>query len=170
MKRLLLAAALFTATSCHQPSREEARLLVEHYNQVVCEAYRRSDAKLIAPDVGPTEGKKLAGLIGVRLDFGLTLDAKLLSLEVRDVTRENAELHVSTRESWSYRDLKIGTGAQVGESSRDSYEMLYIFKRINRMWKVDEIRFNAPPQIGRTNPIWGGKSRSPQSSHEGKSP
>jgi hypothetical protein len=123
--------------------------LVERYNRIVSEAYRRGDVKLIAPVVGPKEGKKLTGLIGVRLDFGLTLDSHLLSLEVTGVEQSNSQMRVRTKERWRYRDLKVGTGEQVGEESLDSYEMLYIFTNINKAWLVDEIRFTTPPWVGR---------------------
>lgn len=168
LSHLLLLAGIPMLTACQRTSVDEARQLVEHYNQVVSEAYRRGDAKLIDPVVGPHEGKKLTGLIGVRLDFGLTLDSTLLSLEVKDVRQTTDELHVFTRESWSYRDLKIGSGEQVGEASRDSYEMLYVFKRINRTWMVDEIRYTAAPQIGRKTPTWQDHHTTTQTLAEGR--
>lgn len=136
-------------TSCKQSPSQQARTLVERYNRIVSEAYRRGDVKLIAPVVGPKEGKKLTGLIGVRLDFGLTLDSHLLSLEVTGVEQSNSQMRVRTKERWRYRDLKVGTGEQVGEESLDSYEMLYIFTNINKAWLVDEIRFTTPPWVGR---------------------
>lgn len=149
---LLLSPLLFT--SCQPASFDHARQLVQRYNDVVSEAYRRGDVKLIGPVVGPNEGRKLTGLIGVRLDLGLTLDSQLLALEVTRVERERDEMRVWTKERWRYRDRKIGTGEQVGEESLDSYEMLYLFKRMDRVWLVDEIRFNAPPQVGRKRTPW----------------
>jgi hypothetical protein len=149
---LLLCATFLT--SCGKSPVEQARALVERYNQVVSEAYRRGDVKLIDPVVGPREGKKLTGLIGVRLDLGLTLDSHLLSLEVTAVERSKDLMRVSTRERWRYRDLRIGSGKQVGEESMDSYEMLYIFTNSNNAWLVDEIRFTQPPQVGRTQTAW----------------
>jgi len=148
---LLLAVAL---TGCHPSSVQQARQLIERYNQVVSEAYRRGDVKLIDPVVGPNEGKKLTGLIGVRLDMGLTLDSQLLSLEVTGVEKSRDELRVTTKEHWRYRDRKIGTGEQVGEESLDSYEMLYVFKKTGPTWLVDEIRFSSPPQVGRKQTPW----------------
>lgn len=148
----ILAVAL---TACQQVSVKQARELVERYNRVVSEAYRRGDVKLIDPVVGPNEGKKLTGLIGVRLDMGLTLEAEMLALEVTEVAQSKDELRVRTKERWRYRDLKIGSGEQVGEDSLDSYEMLYVFKQINRAWMVDEIRFTVPPQVGRRTTTWG---------------
>ena len=104
--------------------------------------------------VGPNEGKKLTGLIGVRLDMGLTLDSKLQSLEITSVEHAQNSLRVCIKERWSYRDLKIGTGAQVGQASQDAYEMTYFFTNVNKAWLVDEIKFAAPPQVGRTNMPW----------------
>jgi hypothetical protein len=151
---LFLLACGTLLTSCKQSSLDQARTLVERYNQVVSEAYRRGDVKLIDPVVGPNEGKKLTGLIGVRLDFGITLDSHLLSLEVSGVERSKAEMRVRTKERWRYRDLRIGTGEQVGEESLDSYAMLYVFTNINKAWLVDEIRFTTPPRVGRKQTPW----------------
>jgi hypothetical protein len=148
---LIIALVL---AGCGRPSREQARQLVERYNKAVSEAYRRADVKLIDPVVGPAEGSKLTGLIGVRLDMGLTLDSQLLFLEVTGVEPKKGELRVQTRERWRYCDRKIGTGERVGEESLDSYEMLYIFKRLNKEWVVDEIRFATPPQVGRRATTW----------------
>ncbi len=152
---VLAACVLVSLAACQRVSVEEARDLVERYNRVVSEAYRRADVRLIDPVVGPNEGKKLTGLIGVRLDMGITLDARLLSLDVTDVAQAKDELRVRTKEGWRYRDLRIGSGEQVGEESVDSYDMLYVFRRINRAWVVDEIRFTAPPQVGRRTTPWG---------------
>ena len=151
--RFLLACPLLL-TSCGPSPVVEARQLVERYNQVVSEAYRRGDVRLIDPVVGPNEGRKLTGLIGVRLDLGMTLDSQLLTLEILKVEKLKTEMQVRTRERWSYRDLKIGSGVQVGEASLDNYEMLYIFKQEGKAWLVDEIRFASPPQVGRKQPTW----------------
>lgn len=149
----VLLLCLFAFTAC-RPSNDQARQLVERYNKIVSEAYRRGDVNLIDPVVGPNEGKKLTGLIGVRLDLGLTLDAQLLSLEVTEVSSSKGELRVRTKEQWHYRDLRIGSGEQVGEESRDSYEMLYVFKKLKRDWVVDEIQFTSTPQVGRKTTTW----------------
>lgn len=149
---LLMLVLLLSA--CGRPSQEQARKLVENYNKVVSEAYRRGDVRLIDPVVGPNEGKKLTGLIGVRLDMGLSLDSELLSLDVTDVAAEKTVLRVRTRERWHYRDRKIGTGAQVGEESIDSYEMVYLFTNMNSAWMMDEITFAAPPRVERKTTPW----------------
>ena len=147
-------AVLVLPLGCQRPDHAEARQLVTRYNAVVAEAYRRGDAKLVDPVVGPNEGRKIAGLIGVRRDLGLTLDAQLLALEVTRVGREKDELKVTTRERWRYCDRRIGTGAQVGQASLDAYEMSYRFRRMNREWVVAEIRFASPPQVGRKQMPW----------------
>jgi hypothetical protein len=141
-------------TGCRPSATEQARTLVERYNKAVSEAYRRGDVKLIDPVVGPREGKKLTGLIGIRRDFGLALDSHLLSLEVSGVERAKDAMRVSTKERWRYRDLRLGSGAQVGDESFDSYEMLYLFTNINKAWLVDEIRFTKPPRVGRGQGAW----------------
>jgi hypothetical protein len=157
--RFLLLLGIAGLASCHQVSTEEAQGLVERYNQAVSEAYRRGDVRLTESVVGPSESKKLAGLIGVRLDMGITLDAKLLALEITGVEQSKDELQVRTTERWHYRDLKIGSGEQIGEESEDAYEMLYVFTKIDRAWVVDEIRFTAPAEIGRKTMLWGADRR-----------
>jgi hypothetical protein len=146
---LLLAAA-----GCRPSSTEEARRLVTRYNDVVSEAYRRGDVKLVDGVVGVEEGKRLTGLIGVRLDLGLTLDSHMLSLEVQGVERNRNELRVRTKERWKYCDRKIGTGAMFGEEGIDSYDMLYVFRKKDSDWLVEEIQFAAPPQVGRKPTTW----------------
>ena len=145
----LLVLTAFTFSGCGPSAVENARQLVERYNQAVAEAYRRGDVRLVDPVAGPNEAKKLTGLIGVRLDAGMTLDSKLTFLEITGVEKSADELRVKTRERWTYRDRQIGTGKQVGEESNDSYEMLYIFKNMNKAWLVDEIRFTSEPKVGR---------------------
>jgi len=143
-----------TLTGCSGVSHSEARRLVERYNTAVAEAYRRGDVKLVDGVVGLGEGRKLTGLIGVRLDSGITLDSKLLSLDVLNVSSSGGELQVRTRESWSYCDRRIGTGEQVGEESEDNYVMLYHFKQSDKEWLVERIEFAEPPKIGRQQTPW----------------
>ena len=149
---LLLCGILLT--SCKQSSLQRARTLVERYNRAVSEAYRRGDVKLIDPVAGPKEGKRLTGLIRIRVDFSLALDSHLLSLDVTGVEQSKAEMRVRTKERWRYRDVRIGTGEPVGEESLGTYEMLYIFTNINKAWLVDEIHFITPPRSGRGQTPW----------------
>ncbi len=135
---------------------EQARQLVEGYNKAVSEAYRRADVKLTDGIVGPNEGRKLTGLIGVRRDMGVTLDSKLLELEMVSVGQdeENKWLEVQTKEKWYYLDRRIGTGEQVGGDSTDEYEMVYQFIWDSERWLVDKIKFAKPPRVGRKHPLW----------------
>ncbi len=152
---LLLCLVCLMLTSCGQRvDTNDARRLVKRYNTVVSEAYRRADIKLIDSVVSDNEGKKLTGLIGVRLDMGLTMDASLLELEMISVEQDDKSLRVRTKEQWYYRDLKIGTGEQVGPDSYDSYEMMYFFVHDNDKWLVDKIEFAGPPQVGREVQPW----------------
>ncbi len=151
---LWLVGGLALTSGCNRVTPTQARQLVERYNQAVSEAYRRGDVRLVDPVVGLNEGKKITGLIGVRLDLGLTLDSQLQSLEITGVEQAKAELRIHTKERWTYRNLKIGTGEPVGQSSQDAYEMTYFFTNANQTWLVDEIKFAAPPQVGRTNTPW----------------
>ena len=150
VRSLLVVVVAGALTGCNESPKTEARRLVERYNEVVSEAYRRGDVSLVEPVAGPNEGKKLLGLIGVRMDSGITLDPQLISLEVTGVEKVNDEMRVQTKERWKYRDRKIGTGAMVGEESNDYYEMLYLFKKINKVWLVDELRFTSEPRVSRT--------------------
>lgn len=158
MRRRLAVTVLccLGVLSCNRVTSADARWLVENYTRAASEAYRRCDIRLIDSVVGPNtkEGKKLTGLIGVRLDMGITLDAQLLSLEVTGVEQTKDELRVRTQERWRYRDLRIGTGEQVGEESLDSYELLYTFRRFGKQWMVQETQFTAPPQVSRKIIPW----------------
>ena len=134
----------------------EAQRLVEHFNTVVCEAYRRCDITIIDSVVrmNTAEGKHLTGLIGVRQDMGITLDAQLLCMQIMDVKEVQGHLFVQTQEQWKYRDRKIGSGEQVGEDSVDLYDLLYTFEKMNGRWMVVETHFITPPQIGRKSTPW----------------
>lgn len=151
---LIALLCVLGLTSCKGVSRTQARQLVERYNTLVSEAYRRGDVKLVDSVVGPNEGRKLTGLIGVRLDMGISLDSKMLSLEVLDAKQTKDELRVRTRERWSYCDRRIGTGEQVGEKSEDAYEMNYFFKRLEKNWLVDRIEFAIPPKFEHPPATW----------------
>lgn len=151
---LLVVTLAISVTGCGGVSRPEAKRLVERYNAVVAEAYRRGDVKLVDGVVGPEEGRKLTGLIGVRLDMGVAMDSKMLSLEVLDVASKGDLLKVRTRERWRYCDRQIGTGTVVGEESEDEYVMLYHLARSRGRWLVERIEFAAPPKIGRKQSHW----------------
>ena len=162
--RTLLPLTLLTlllTLGCGRASTREARALVAHYNEEVSEAYRKGDIRLIDAVVGPDapDGKRLTGLIGVRMDMGLTLDAHLESLEVTGVEQVKDDLRVRTKERWRYRDLKADTGVQVGEASVDHYEMRYHFRKLKGIWMLEETQFIAPPQIGRKEVPWSMDTR-----------
>ncbi len=155
MKRLSILLLALALCSCSKRVKmDEAEGLVKEYNRIVSEAYRRGDIKLVDPVVGPDEGKKLTGLIGVRLDMGITMDSKLLELEMLSVEQADNSMQVRTKEKWHYRDLKIGTGEQVGEESYDSYKMIYFFTKNDDRWLVDKIKFAVPPEVGRKTQTW----------------
>ncbi len=160
---LLICVMVISLTSCQKKevSKDEAIDLVKKYNEVIAEAYRRCDIRLIDSVVGmnTVAGDRLTGLIGVRLDMGIALDSQLLSVEVRDIEQDEEMLKITTKEKWAYRDLKIGTGEQVGEKSEDYYELLYIFRRTNDKWMVEETKFTCDPVVGRKTIPWGGDAR-----------
>ena len=151
-----LALLLLLALACGRVSEGEAHRLVTRYNEVVSEAYRRCDVQLIDSVVsmeGPA-GKRLTGLIGVRADMGLILDAHLDELAITGVTRTKNDLEIRTRERWSYLDRRVGTGEQVGEASVDHYEVVYLLRLEKGAWMVTETKFAAPPQVGRQATPW----------------
>jgi hypothetical protein len=156
MRRLLFMLLLLAIPACSRVTQREARRLVARYNEVVCEAYRTGDILLIDSVVGPNtpDGTRLTGLIGVRKDMGIALDAHLDSLEVLGVDQQPEDLRIRTRERWSYRDVAVATGLQVGEASVDHYEMLYHLKKVKGSWLVEETKFTAEPQVGRKQVPW----------------
>jgi hypothetical protein len=152
MKTLARAVvpSLLALAGCHGLGDARATRLVRAYNDKVIEAFRTGDARLVEGVAGPKEAKKLTGLIGVKLDQGLTLDAQLLELRVLKMERADDAVLVETAEEWYYRERRIGSGEQIGQDSRDHYRMRYVLRRLDQRWVVDEIQFAAPPQVGRT--------------------
>jgi hypothetical protein len=135
--------------ACGRLGDEAARQLVRTYLARVAEAYRVSDAELAAAVASDREVRKLTGLIGVKRDSALNLDAQLLDLEFERLERRGGAVRVYTRERWHYRDLRIGTGEQVGEESTDRYHLCYTLAREKDRWVVDETAFVDPPVVGR---------------------
>lgn len=142
--------SLLAVAGCHGLGEARATRLVRAYNDKVIEAFRTGDARLVEGVAGPKEAKKLTGLIGVKLDQGLTLDAQLLELRVLKVERADDAVLVETAEEWYYRERRVGSGQQIGQDSRDYYRMRYVLRPLDKRWVVDEIQFAAPPQVGRT--------------------
>jgi len=142
--------SLLVVAGCRGLGEAKATRLVRAYNDKVIEAFRTGDARLVEAVAGPKEAKKLSGLIGVKLDQGLTLDAQLLELRVLKVERVKDAVLVDTAEEWYYRERRIGSGQPVGQDSRDRYQMRYVLRPLDKRWVVDEIQFAAPPQVGRT--------------------
>lgn len=145
-----LAAALALAVACQgQAAKAEAEQAVRTYVARLVDAYRTSDASLLDPLVGDQQGLRLTGLIGVKRDAGVVLDAQLLELQFTRVERRGERWVVETRERWYYRDRKIGTGEQVGQDSTDAYAMRYQFVRKQGKLVLEELEFVGDPQVGR---------------------
>lgn len=157
-----LAPLLVLAAACGRLSDDRAVALVRHYNQQNIEAFRTGDARITEPYTGIEEGKKLLGLIGVRLDLGRTLDAELLELEVLGVARDGGAVTVRTRERWHWQERQIGTGNPVGLDSTDRYLMTYRLEKENGRWVVTGTSFAEPPVIGRP---WNNWAARPQDMH-----
>jgi hypothetical protein len=152
MDRMKRAAALVLAAllaSCRGGTREEAEQAVRTYLTRLVDAYRTSDASLVDPLVNDQQGLKLVGLIGVKRDAGVVLDAKLLEIQFDRAAREGDQWVVETRERWYYRDRKIGTGEQMGEDSTDSYAMRYRFGRKGDRLILEDLEFIGEPRVGR---------------------
>jgi hypothetical protein len=155
---VVLVASAWLATGCQRgaAARDEARVegeqAVRTYLDKMVEAYRVSDQEIVDPYVGEEHALRLLGLIGVKRDAGITLDAQLTELVFEGAERQGEELLVTTRERWHYRDRKIGTGKQVGEESTDAYHLRYRFRREGGKLKLMETEFLTPPQVGRAAP------------------
>ncbi len=149
--RVWAAAAILAIAlaSCRRDPRPELEQAVRTYLERLVVAYRTSDATVVDPLVGDGQGIKILGLIGVKRDSGIFLDATLLNLELGDVRRDGDRWRVETRERWYYRDRRIGTGEQVGEESADAYVLHYWFVRRDGRWILDELAFVGQPQVGR---------------------
>ncbi len=143
------AALALVLCACGGISDAEAVRRVEEYNRVVAEAYRAGDVRGLEAVAGPAEAKKVAALVGVKLDMGITLDAQILDFQATGVERRGDAVLVSTAERWYYADRRIGTGERVGQDSTDRYRMRYTLRRDQGRWVVSEIEHAAPPVVGR---------------------
>lgn len=144
---LLLAAAACSADK----GRAEAEAAVRTYLVKVVEAYRTGSIEPVDPLVADDHGRRLLGLIGVKQDAGVVLDAKLLDLQFVNATQQGDGWLVETKERWYYADRKIGTGQQVGQDSTDAYDMRYRFVRKDGKLLLEELEFATPPVVGRTS-------------------
>lgn len=147
----VVAAALLALGACRPsgPSDEESRALVKAYLEKLVQAYRASDEELVDRLVTENEARKLVGLIGVKRDTGVVLDAELLELAFVRIERRDGAAYVDTRERWHYRDRAIGSGAQVGDESTDEYQVRYRLVRDGGALKVDQLEFVGEPKVGR---------------------
>lgn len=145
-----IAVAAAIVAGCQKgPKDAEAEELVRRYNALVTEAYRTGDFRVAQPVLGPDELRKVAAHVGVKLDQGITLDARLTEFKVEAVERKGEEVCVLTDERWHYLDRKIGSGEQVGQESRDHYRMRYVLKQVDGKWVVDRTEFVEKPEVGR---------------------
>ncbi len=146
---LVLLCLAAGAVGCRRSARAEGEQAVRAYLARLTEAYRASDATLVDPLVGDQQGLKILGLIGVKRDAGVALDAQLLDLQLERAEERDGALVVITRERWHYADRRIGSGQQVGDDSTDGYHLAYRFGRRGGSWILEEIEFLDPPQVGR---------------------
>jgi hypothetical protein len=151
-RKLAFVAALAALSACRGeegPSGEDGRKVVSGYLAKLAQAYRAADEDVVDPLVTERLGRKLVGLIGVKRDTGIVLDAELLEISFVGSERRGGALYLETRERWHYRDRRIGSGEQVGSESTDAYRMRYRLVREGGALKVDEIEFVGEPQVGR---------------------
>jgi hypothetical protein len=148
---LLLLAAVLPVACSSGPSDREAVALVRRYLEVTADAFRTGDAQGVSRVAAFQEFKKVSALVGAKVDAGMTMDAVLLELTVEKVERGGGgrQPSVVTRERWSWRDLRIGTGEQIGPESRDSYHVRYQLVPFEKGWVVGKLEFVDPPQVGR---------------------
>lgn len=150
---LAVVALIGGAGACRRSFSEgDARGVVTQYLEKLPLAYRKADVQLVLPLVGPGEGRRLTGLIGVKADAGVALDAALLDVQFRGVRRVGDEFDVFTSERWRYLDRKLGTGAPASPESTDSYELRYRIGKNEGRWVVLETEFVSPPVVGRARP------------------
>jgi hypothetical protein len=145
----MACALALAAAACGGLSDEEAVNVVRVYDRQVIAAFRAGDPQLIEGVAGDREARKLWALIGVKLDQNIFLDAELEDLRVTGVERASPAVLVDTEERWTYRDRRIGSGALVGQESRDRYRMRYTLRKVKGVWVVDATEFRSSPEVGR---------------------
>lgn len=151
-RAICLAATLATLAGCRALPDDRAEALVRRYNRKLIEAYRLGDERIVEGLVGDEEARKILGLIGVKTDMGITLDAALTELRVTGTERPARDaVDVLTEERWHYRDRRIGSGETVGQESDDHYFMRYALRKRGKSWVVLGVSFERPPQVGRTS-------------------
>jgi hypothetical protein len=148
-RRAAVLAAVALLAACRGGNKEEAEQAVRTYLARLVEAYRTADVSLVDPLVSDQQALKLVGLIGVKQDAGVVLDAKIVDLQFVRAERDGAGWVVETKERWYYRDRKIGSGEQVGQDSTDSYAMRYRFVRKEGHLVLDDLEFVGEPVVGR---------------------
>lgn len=136
---------------CRGLPDDRAQGLVRRYNEKLIEAYRLGDERIVEGLVGDQEARKILGLIGVKTDMGITLDASLTEFRVTGIERLGKDaVEVLTEERWHYRDRRIGSGETVGEESDDHYFLRYELRKDQKSWVVFKVSFERPPEVGRT--------------------
>jgi hypothetical protein len=150
-----LAWLLLAFTGCGRLSDEKALEVVKAYDAALVEAYRTGDPRPLEGWAGPAEKKKVAALIGVKLDAGINLDARLVALKLVSVVRQAEGIEVTTEERWYYLDRRIGTGEQVGQDSHDRYSIRYHLGEVGGRWLVTAVEFATPPEVGRKETLGG---------------
>lgn len=141
-----------TLVGCRGLSDRRAESLVRKYNEKLMEAYRTGDEQVVEGLVGDEEARKILGLVGVKADMGITLDATLLELRVTGTLRPGRDtVELLTEERWHYRDRRIGSGETVGEESDDHYFMKYSLTKVGKSWVVSRVSFERVPEVGRTS-------------------
>lgn len=146
----LALVTLVAMAACRDPGRDAAEQAVRSYLDKLIEAYRASDETIVDPLVGDELGYRLTGLIGVKTDGGIRMEAKLLELEFEGVREEGAHVVVDSRERWYYRDVRLDGKGQVGEDSIDVYVNRYRLRRVDGGFKILAVEFREPPTVGRT--------------------
>lgn len=147
--RSILALVVLLAGCKEDAGRADAERAVRTYVARMADAYRASDESVVDAFVSERQGRKLLGLIGVKRDAGVVLDAKLLALEFTQFSRTNDGWIVDTRERWYYADRRIGTGEQIGEDSTDSYAVRYRLVRKDGTLILDALEFIGDPVVER---------------------
>jgi hypothetical protein len=154
-----VALCVLSLAACDRIGRSDAEALVRRYNERNIQAFRSGDARLTEETTGEAEGKKLVGLIGVRADLGLVLDASILEFEVTDARRADDGWEVETRERWHWQQRKASDGSPVGPDSTDAYWVRYRLGKEGDRMVVLAIEFLRPPEIGTKQEPWRASAR-----------
>lgn len=142
MKRMLiclmLVAAILSSGCKGDDSRSPAvRGIIMRYNQLLSEGYRSLNMNPLQEVATPEQATRLYYHMAALGEGKIRMDSTLKNIEfVRVAFPKSDEATVSTRETWDFAHLDIGTGKKVYEERDFVYEMEYSLKSANGRWII----------------------------------